>query len=169
MVLTVCLKAASARLAGVYPNRSSIIQSAPFLPEQLGFELTYALRERPNPNRLCGQQQSFLARLWLQIIPQGVVANEGRREQDLRWGAQSGWERRKKVSCRWMKNWKEGGYELPWAEHVHGIKSPIFKGGPLKRARMTSKEVERGSSSQRPWWIHFVAGVAECCRGAQSR
>ena len=151
MVLTDCLRdwLNSASLAVYY--LSCITESVPLYPQRLQFELTYALCELPQPDRLRGQEQSFLAWLWLQIIPQRFIADKGPREQNLRLRAQSGWERGEKVSCRWMENCRqESRYQLPWAKHVQVIKSPILNVSPVKKARLipTGMLVEWWNTSQ---------------------
>lgn len=156
MVLTDCLRDCGHTVPVwlcICLHKSCVEQSVPFCPQQLWFELTYALCEWPHPDCLCGQEQSFLACLWLQIIPQGFIADKGPWDQDLRLGTQPAWECREKVSCRWMENCRqESRHQLPWAKHVQAIKSPILSLSPLKRARLTPTGmlVDWWNASQRP-------------------
>lgn len=87
-------------------------------------ELTYALGRWPHAGRLCGQEKGLFARLWLQITPQGFIAEKGSRDQDLRLRAQSGGERREEVSRGRVENCRQqSGYQLSRAKHVHAVKS----------------------------------------------
>lgn len=139
MVLTDCLR----DCAHTVPVSVLYRTINPFWPQQPWFELTCAFSERPHPNRLRCQQQSILAWLWLQIIPQGFIADKRPWDQDLGLRAQSGWECGEKVSCRRVENCRqESRYQLPWAKHVQAIKSPILSVCPLKRARLTPKGMQ---------------------------
>lgn len=82
---------------------------------------TCDLWERAHPD-LRGQQQGFLARIRLQVIPQRLVGDKRPRDEDLGLGRQPGRERWEKVSRRRVEDGRqERGNQLPGAEHVHAV------------------------------------------------
>lgn len=102
--------------------------------------------EGSHPN-LCGQQQSFLAWIRLQVIPQRLVGDKRPRDQDLSLGCQPGRERGEEVSRRRVEDRRqERGDQLPWAEHVHAAQCPVSGVGSgclIPTARVRGKKKAR--------------------------
>lgn len=110
---------------------SSFFFSAAALSRTAQRGLTYALWESTHPRGLRGQEQRFFAWLWLQVIPQRFIGDQRPWDQDRRWGAQSGWERREKVSCRWVEHCRqESGHQLPRTKHIQASNGPMFRISP---------------------------------------